>query len=174
MQKNFLSHLKSYTDTEIGGIKDRKGCVIMSERNILENQTMNETKVNHKYYLGEPMVIVDPEGTNHKVIIDEEGYFVDFPGIEQGRWTIYLERPVKFDGSERNEFGVVLLRHEDGFRCFWTIQTDDIGQMMMDLVQKMILKLFFMLIWITKAILQVHSVYIKLMENQRRSFLSEM
>lgn len=124
MQKNFLSHLKSYTDTEIGGIKDRKGCVIMSERNILENQTMNETKVNHKYYLGEPMVIVDPEGTNHKVIIDEEGYFVDFPGIEQGRWTIYLERPVKFDGSERNEFGVVLLRHEDGFRCFWTIQTD--------------------------------------------------
>lgn len=124
MQKNFLSHLKSYTDTEIGGIKDRKGCVIMSKRNILENQTMNETKVNHKYYLGEPMVIVDPEGTNHKVIIDEEGYFVDFPGIEQGRWTIYLERPVKFDGSERNEFGVVLLRHEDGFRCFWTIQTD--------------------------------------------------
>lgn len=124
MQKNFLSHLKSYTDTEIGGIKDRKGCVIMSERNILENQTMNETKVNHKYYLGEPMVIIDPEGTNHKVIIDEEGYFVDFPGIEQGRWTIYLERPVKFDGSERNEFGVVLLRHEDGFRCFWTIQTD--------------------------------------------------
>ena len=124
MQKNFLSHLKSYTDTEIGGIKDRKGCVIMSKRNILENQTMNETKVNHKYYLGEPMVIVDPEGTNHKVIIDEEGYFVDFPGIEQGRWTIYLERPLKFDGSERNEFGVVLLRHEDGFRCFWTIQTD--------------------------------------------------
>ena len=124
MQKNFLSHLKSYTDTEIGGIKDRKGCVIMSKRNILENQTMNETKVNHKYYLGEQMVIVDPEGTNHKVIIDEEGYFVDFPGIEQGRWTIYLERPVKFDGSERNEFGVVLLRHEDGFRCFWTIQTD--------------------------------------------------
>ena len=96
----------------------------MSERNILENQMPNETKVNHKYCMGEPMVIMDAEGMHHKVIIDEEGNFMDFPGIEQGRWTIYLERPVKFDGSERNEFGVVLLRHEDGFRCFWTIQPD--------------------------------------------------
>ncbi len=69
------------------------------------------------------VVLSDLEHGYRKVIINHDGFFEDFPGIVQGRWTNYLEGKFNFDAGHvlyRTSFE----KHEDGYRCLWEIQPD--------------------------------------------------
>lgn len=72
---------------------------------------------------GAEVILNDPEHNYRKVIVNKDGFFEDFPGIVQGRWTHYLIGKFDFDK------GCVCFRttfetQGDGYRCLWEIQPD--------------------------------------------------
>lgn len=69
------------------------------------------------------VVLNDPEHNYQKVIVNYDGFFADFPGIVQGRWTRYLIRNFDFDEG-RVCFRTSFEQKEDGYRCLWEIQPE--------------------------------------------------
>ncbi len=69
------------------------------------------------------VVLNDPEHNYQKVIVNYDGYFADFPGIVQGRWTRWLKGKFDFDEG-RVCFRTSFEKQGDGYRCLWEIQPD--------------------------------------------------
>ncbi len=69
------------------------------------------------------VVLNDPEHNYHKVLVNYDGFFADFPGIVQGGWTRYLVGKFDFDEG-RICFRTSFERQGDGYRCLWEIQPD--------------------------------------------------
>ncbi len=69
------------------------------------------------------VVLCDPEHNYRKVIVNYDGFFADFPGIVQGRWTRYLKGKFDFDAG-RVCFRTSFEKQGDGYRCLWEIQPD--------------------------------------------------
>ncbi len=69
------------------------------------------------------VVLNDPEHNYQKVLVNYDGFFADFPGIMQGRWTRYLVGKFDFDEG-RVCFRTSFERQGDGYRCLWEIQPD--------------------------------------------------
>lgn len=69
------------------------------------------------------VVLNDPEHNYQKVIVDHDGFFADFPGIVQGRWTRYLVGKYDFEKG-RVCFRTSFEKQGNGYRCFWEIQPD--------------------------------------------------
>lgn len=80
----------------------------------------------HRYrYKGEiaEVILIDDELEYEKMLIDDNGVIMDFPGIEKGDWTRYLEG--NFDeGQIRFRTEIHQLENKDGFRIIWEIQPD--------------------------------------------------
>lgn len=69
------------------------------------------------------VVLSRPERNYHKIIVNHEGRFEDFPGIIQGKWINSIA--VRFDFNEgRIRFRTDFEKHGDGYRCLWEIQPD--------------------------------------------------
>ena len=65
-----------------------------------------------------------PESGYKKVIVDNEGFFREFPGILRGEWTNQLRGNYDFDEGRigfRTEF---IRKQEGGYQCIWDIQPD--------------------------------------------------
>ncbi len=69
------------------------------------------------------VVLNDPEHNYQKVIVNHDGFFADFPGIVQGRWTRYLIGEFDFDEG-RVCFRTSFEKQGDGYRCLWEVQPD--------------------------------------------------
>ncbi len=69
------------------------------------------------------VVLCDSEHNYRKVIVNYDGFFADFPGIVQGRWTRYLKGKFDFDAG-RVCFRTSFEKRGDGYRCLWEIQPD--------------------------------------------------
>ncbi len=69
------------------------------------------------------VVLNDPEHNYRKVIVNHDGFFADFPGIVQGRWTHYLTGKFDFDEG-RVCFRTSFEKQGDGYRCLWEVQPD--------------------------------------------------
>lgn len=69
------------------------------------------------------VVLNDLEHNYQKVIVNHDGFFEDFPGIVQGRWTRYLIGKFDFDEG-RVCFRTSFEKQGEGYRCLWEVQPD--------------------------------------------------
>lgn len=70
------------------------------------------------------IILQDTELDYSKVLVDEKGVIQNFPGIEQGSWTKYIEGDFNFDSGIIEFRSVVDDREEGGFRMLWQVQPD--------------------------------------------------
>ncbi len=69
------------------------------------------------------VVLSASEHNYQKVIVNYDGFFSDFPGIVQGRWTRWLKGKFDFDAG-RVCFRTSFEKQGDGYRCLWEVQPD--------------------------------------------------
>ena len=70
---------------------------------------------------GEQVYFID--GDKKKVIVDETGHFVHFPGVIHGDW----ERHITVGADLENpciRFRTSFETNGDGYRCYWELQPD--------------------------------------------------
>lgn len=70
------------------------------------------------------VILRDPELDYEKIIVDRYGIIQDFPGIEKGSWTKYLESAFDFETGKIRFRTSCERKNEGGFRMLWEIQPD--------------------------------------------------
>lgn len=118
-------------DCEIGALhipKDQEKAIYWrekGERIAASRPKLSEYIIFGAYNGHNPEVILqDKELSYSRVLVDKTGVILNFPGIEKGSWTKYIE------GSFRFEKGIVEFRttfeikKEGGFQMLWQIQPD--------------------------------------------------